>query len=141
MSESDLASTRQELVQPARNAIAAGFDGVELRAANGYLLEQFLSPHTNRRTDGYGGSVRNRIRFVAEVARPVENVEAEVRSILDPAGLPQRYVVPILEAHEEEPLAGAFGVSQAITRAAQRFSPEERLELEQAAGEYVRSLS
>ncbi len=71
MSESDLVSTRQEFVQAARNAIAAGFDGVELHGANGYLLEQFLSPHTNRRTDGYGGSLRNRIRFVAEVARAV----------------------------------------------------------------------
>jgi plasmid stability protein len=74
-------------------------------------------------------------------ARHVESVEAEVRSILDRAGLPQRYVAPILVAHEEEPLAGAFGVSQAITRAAQRFSPEERLELEQAAGGYLRRLS
>jgi N-ethylmaleimide reductase len=53
----------------ARNAIAAGFDGVELHSANGYLLEQFLSPHTNRREDAWGGSVDKRLRFVVETAR------------------------------------------------------------------------
>lgn len=74
-------------------------------------------------------------------AHAVADVEAEVRAVLERAGLPQRLVAPVLEAHQEEPLTGAFGVSQAITRAAQRFSPEERLELEQAAGEYLRYLS
>ena len=55
----------------AQNAIAAGFDGVELHGANGYLLEQFLSPVTNQRTDAYGGSVEKRVRYVLEVARAV----------------------------------------------------------------------
>jgi N-ethylmaleimide reductase len=53
----------------ARNAVAAGFDGVELHSANGYLLEQFLSPHTNTREDAWGGSVDKRLRFVVEAAR------------------------------------------------------------------------
>ncbi|MBL0741212.1 alkene reductase [Chryseolinea lacunae] len=66
-----LQSTRDEFVQAARNAIAAGFDGVELHGANGYLLEQFLSPHTNQRTDNYGGNITNRARFVLEVAQAV----------------------------------------------------------------------
>ncbi|RAW01740.1 alkene reductase [Pseudochryseolinea flava] len=64
-------NTKEEYVQAAKNAIAAGFDGVELHGANGYLLEQFLSPHTNQRSDDYGGSVENRIRFVLEVASVV----------------------------------------------------------------------
>jgi len=66
-----LAAAREGFVQAALNARAAGFDGVELHAANGYLLEQFLSPHTNRRDDGYGGDIAGRIRFVAEVAEAV----------------------------------------------------------------------
>jgi N-ethylmaleimide reductase len=71
MAAEDLVKTREEFVQAAKNAIAAGFDGVELHAANGYLLEQFLSPHTNQRADAYGGTIENRIRFVVEVARAV----------------------------------------------------------------------
>ena len=67
----ELELTRLEFVQSARNAMAAGFDGVELHGANGYLLEQFLSPHTNRRKDIYGGSIENRTRFVLEVASEV----------------------------------------------------------------------
>lgn len=71
MTAEEIASTRAEYVQAARNAIAAGFDGVELHGANGYLLEQFLSPVSNIRTDGYGGSIENRARFVLEVATEV----------------------------------------------------------------------
>lgn len=51
----------------AKNALAAGFDYVELHHGNGYLLEQFLYPHTNRRTDKYGGSIENRSRFLLEL--------------------------------------------------------------------------
>jgi len=60
-----------EFVVAARNAIEAGFDGVELHAANGYLLNQFLASNCNLRTDGYGTSLQGRIRFVVEVVEAV----------------------------------------------------------------------
>lgn len=71
MSAADITATQAEYVAAARNAIAAGFDGVELHSANGYLLEEFLSPDTNQRSDAYGGSIENRIRFMIEVATAV----------------------------------------------------------------------
>jgi len=71
MSTEDLANTKAEFVTAAKNAVEAGFDGVELHSANGYLLEQFLSPVSNIRSDNYGGSIENRCRFVLEVASAV----------------------------------------------------------------------
>lgn len=60
-----------EFVQASTDAIAAGFDGVEIHGANGYLLHEFLSPASNVRTDGYGGTPANRARFVVEVTTAV----------------------------------------------------------------------
>lgn len=74
MTADDLALTRAEFVSAAINAVKAGFDGVELHGANGYLLEQFLSPVSNIRTDAYGGSIENRCRFVIEVVAAVADV-------------------------------------------------------------------
>ena len=71
MTPEDLTSTKAEFVSAAKNALEAGFDGVELHSANGYLLEQFLSPVSNIRTDNYGGSIENRCRFVLEVVAAV----------------------------------------------------------------------
>ena len=71
MSAAEIAETKEEFVIAAKNAVAAGFDGVELHGANGYLLEQFLSPISNIRTDHYGGSIENRCRFVLEVVTAV----------------------------------------------------------------------
>jgi N-ethylmaleimide reductase len=71
MTAADIEQAQDGYVAAARNAVEAGFDGVELHGANGYLLEQFLSPHTNRRDDAYGGSIEARGRFVAETAAAV----------------------------------------------------------------------
>jgi len=71
MTAEEVKQTKAEFIAAAQNAIAAGFDGVELHGANGYLLEQFLSPVSNVRTDEYGGSIENRARFVLEVTTAV----------------------------------------------------------------------
>lgn len=71
MTKEELEITKNEFVNAAKNAIKAGLDGVELHAANGYLLEQFLSPYSNIREDEYGGSIENRCRFVLEIAKAV----------------------------------------------------------------------
>jgi len=71
MTPTDLLDTKSEFVTAATNALDAGFDGVELHGANGYLLEQFLSPISNIRKDNYGGNIENRSRFVIEVVTSV----------------------------------------------------------------------
>jgi N-ethylmaleimide reductase len=61
----------------AQNAIAAGFDGVEIHGANGYLIEQFLNPNVNNREDEYGGSIEHRSRFAIEVVQAIANTIGE----------------------------------------------------------------
>ena len=67
----EIAGIVAQYAQAARNALAAGFDGVEVHAANGYLIDQFLRDGTNKRTDRYGGSIENRTRFLLEVVDAV----------------------------------------------------------------------
>eukprot|EP00187_Rhodella_violacea_P005921 CAMPEP_0174892180 /NCGR_PEP_ID=MMETSP0167-20121228/7186_1 /TAXON_ID=38298 /ORGANISM="Rhodella maculata, Strain CCMP736" /LENGTH=370 /DNA_ID=CAMNT_0016130609 /DNA_START=37 /DNA_END=1149 /DNA_ORIENTATION=- len=67
----EVESTKEDFVRAAKNAIAAGFDGVEIHSANGYLLDQFLQAHTNKRTDAYGGSVENRSKLSVEITEAV----------------------------------------------------------------------
>lgn len=74
----EIPSLVAEFVHAARCAIEAGLDGVEVHAANGYLIHQFLAPGSNQRTDAYGGSPQNRARFAVEVTRAVaEAIGAE----------------------------------------------------------------
>lgn len=74
MNADDIVSTQSEYVTAAKNAMKAGFDGVELHGANGYLLEEFLSPVSNAHTDKYGSTIENRCRFVLEVVKDVATV-------------------------------------------------------------------
>lgn len=69
MTEADIRQTIVEFAQAAKNAIEAGFDGIELHAANGYLIDQFLNTASNQRADSWGGSIENRIRFAVEIAK------------------------------------------------------------------------
>ncbi|MEU9013547.1 alkene reductase [Streptomyces sp. NPDC048479] len=78
LSAAEIPAVIGEFVDASRNAIEAGFDGVELHGANGYLIHQFLADNTNLRTDEWGGSVQNRIRFAVEVTKAVaEAIGAE----------------------------------------------------------------
>ncbi|GAB3024791.1 alkene reductase [Spirosoma pulveris] len=67
----EVKQTVQEFVQAAKNAVEAGFDGVEIHGANGYLVEQFLRSTSNQRTDEYGGSAENNARFALEIAEQI----------------------------------------------------------------------
>ncbi|KAG2227077.1 hypothetical protein INT45_003807 [Circinella minor] len=73
LSIDDIAEITQEYAQASKNAVAAGFDGVEIHGANGYLIDQFLNTSSNFRTDQYGGSIENRGRFALEVVKAVSD--------------------------------------------------------------------
>ena len=75
MTEADIDRTTEDFVRATRCAFAAGFDAVEVHLGHGYLLSQFLSPHRNHRTDGYGGSLENRMRFPLRV---IEEIRKEL---------------------------------------------------------------
>ncbi|MBW8686672.1 oxidoreductase [Chitinophaga rhizophila] len=74
MTEATLATAKAGFIATAQRAVLAGFDGVEIHAANGYLIDQFITPHTNTRTDNYGGNDRNRLRFLMEVYQEIKAV-------------------------------------------------------------------
>lgn len=78
MTKADIAQVIADYRQAALNAMAAGFDGIELHAANGYLINQFIDSEANNRSDEYGGSLENRLRFLDEVvAALVDAIGAE----------------------------------------------------------------
>ena len=97
--------------QAAKNARAAGFDGVEIHAANGYLVEQFLRASSNSRTDAYGGSVENRTRFIEEVVATVSEAIGA-----DRVGI---RLSPFSHANGVE----IEGAEELYTRAIERISP------------------
>jgi anthraniloyl-CoA monooxygenase len=81
MERQDMERIREEFVHAARLGLSAGFDMLELHMAHGYLLASFLSPLTNRRTDGFGGSIENRLRYPLEVLQAVRAVWPQERPL------------------------------------------------------------
>jgi len=81
MSRAQIAEVVAHFARSAANAAAGGFDGIEVHGAHGYLLHDFLSPRTNRRTDDYGGSLENRLRFTVEVLRAVRDAVGPARAV------------------------------------------------------------
>ena len=71
MTPEEIRGMINDFIQAARRAKEAGFDGVQVHGAHGYLLSSFLSPHTNRRGDAWGGSIENRVRIVVEIVRGI----------------------------------------------------------------------
>ena len=89
LTEDEIAGTVRDFRHAAAAALEAGADGVEIHAANGYLIHQFLSNNANQRTDGYGGSIENRIRFAFEVAAGVaEEIGGERTGVIISPGNP-----------------------------------------------------
>lgn len=74
LTEPEIQNLRDKFITSAAYAYQAGFDGVELHAAHGYLINQFLSPHSNQRQDDYGGSLVNRMRFLLEIAAGIKRL-------------------------------------------------------------------
>ncbi|MDQ1011542.1 N-ethylmaleimide reductase [Streptomyces sp. V4I23] len=100
LSTEEVRATIADFAAAARGAVEAGFDGVELHGANGYLIHQFLAPNTNLRTDEWGGSDENRIRFAVEAVKAVaDEIGAERTAIrLSPSN-------PYNDIEEPEPEA------------------------------------
>ncbi|MER5769895.1 alkene reductase [Streptomyces sp. NPDC001985] len=93
----------EEFVQAARNAVAAGFDGVELHGANGYLIQQFFAANSNLRTDEWGGPPANRIRFAVQVARAVSEAIGAERTAMRLSPLNPYNDIAETDAHEVYP--------------------------------------
>ena len=94
----------------ATNALAAGFDGVEIHGANGYLIDQFLRDGSNRRTDGYGGDIPNRLRLLMEIVTAVTEVVAAGR-----VGVRISPTVKVNDMHDSNPQALFTAVAQALS--------------------------
>jgi N-ethylmaleimide reductase len=106
LSDSEVEATVADFAAAATNAIAAGFDGVEIHGANGYLVHQFLAPNSNQRTDRWGGSVANRIRFAVEVATAVaEAIGAHRTGIRISPGNPLNDIAEVDSADVEQTYA------------------------------------
>jgi N-ethylmaleimide reductase len=132
LSIDEIAEVVEDFRQAARNAIDAGFDGIQLHASNGYLIDQFLRDSANFRDDRYGGAIENRVRFLKETARTVADAigadrvgvrlspNGETQGVRDSDPLPLftkalEALSAIGVAHvelREPPIDGTFGVGE-----------------------------
>jgi N-ethylmaleimide reductase len=101
----------EQYAHAARNALAAGFDGVELHSASGYLPMQFLSSNTNQRTDKYGGTVQHRIRFVLEVLEAMSHAAGSASRV----GIKISPAMPFNDIHDANPLETYTTLVKAIS--------------------------
>ena len=100
----------EEFAQATRNALEAGFDGVELHAASGYLPNQFLASGSNQRTDAYGGSFENRIRFVVETLTAMAKATGDSRRV----GMKVSPGMKFNDIHDQDPIATHLALADAI---------------------------
>ena len=111
MTQTEITAIQSAYADVAARLVRAGFDGVEIHGGHGYLIQQFLSPATNHRTDGYGGSLRNRTRFGVEVIRAVR------------AAVGEQAIVGIRTSVAED-LPGGFGYDEGA-KIVETFSAED----------------
>lgn len=144
MTIEDIQQTIRDFTQAAANAVRAGFDGVELHAANGYLLHQFFNGCSNQRTDAYGGSIENRARILFEILEalkaviPMNRVGVRLNPsmhnaqgmLVDELTIPtHEYIVKELNnyglayLHLTEPYVPVDNVPHAVTKVAKHFRP------------------
>lgn len=106
----EIAGIVRDYAAAAENAKKAGFDGVEIHAANGYLIDQFLKDGVNQRTDSYGGSVENRVRFALEVTDAILKVWDKRR-----VGIRISPVSPFNDAVDSDPMQVFLHLTQALS--------------------------
>jgi len=114
MSPEEIHQVIEDFIQASRRAETAGFDGIQLHVAHGYLLSSFISPHTNRRRDEWGGSLSNRLRIVAEIIKGIKGLLAQEFPLIVklnssdflPQGLKVEESVKIASALEKEGIDG-----------------------------------
>ncbi len=127
LTHADLAEIRQQFVDSARRGIEAGFDLIELHCAHGYLLSSFISPLTNQRTDEYGGSLENRLRFPVEVFSAIREVWPQDRPMTVRISATD-WMPGGIEVEDAVQVAAAFAAAgaDAIDVSTGQVSPEER---------------
>tara|TARA_R110002072_G_scaffold118631_1_gene250803 strand:- start:231273 stop:232391 length:1119 start_codon:yes stop_codon:yes gene_type:complete len=146
MTQEDIDTTIEEFRQAAKNAVEAGFDGVEIHSSNGYLFHQFFNNYSNKRTDKYGGSIENKARFFFEVLDAIKEVIPQNRigarfnpslhevfgMKLDKETIPTfDYIIEKLSneydlayVHLSEPFTDVSDVPYAETEIAKRYRPK-----------------